>query len=33
MTGLFLSRWIFLAALALLGAALGGLALAERRKR
>ena len=33
MTGLFLSRWIFLAALALLGALLAGLALAERKQR
>jgi hypothetical protein len=33
MTGLFLARWIFLIALVLLGAAFGGLALLERRRR
>lgn len=32
-TGLFLARWIFLAALVLLGAGFGALALAERRRR
>lgn len=33
MTGLFLSRWIFLAALVLLGAAFAYFALSERRRR
>ena len=33
MTGLFLARWIFLAALVLLGAAFGFFSLAERRRR
>jgi hypothetical protein len=33
MTALFLARWIFLAALVLLGAAFGGFALSERRRR
>jgi hypothetical protein len=33
MTGLFLARWIFLAALVLLGAGFGGFALSERRRR
>lgn len=33
MTALFLARWIFLAALVLLGAAFGGIALSERRRR
>lgn len=33
MTGLFLARWLFLLALVLLGAAFGGLAWMERRRR
>lgn len=33
MTGLFLARWIFLLALALLAAGFGTVALSERRRR
>ena len=33
MTTLFLARWLFLAALVLLGAAFGYFALSERRRR
>ena len=33
MTALFFARWIFLAALVLLGVAFGGIALSERRRR
>ena len=33
MTGLFLARWIFLIALALLGAGFGYLAVSERSRR
>jgi hypothetical protein len=33
MTALFLARWIFLAALVLLGAGFAGFALSERRRR
>lgn len=33
MTGLFLARWIFLAALVLLGVGFGYFSLSERRRR
>ena len=33
MTGLFLARWLFLAALVLLGAGFGFFSLSERRRR
>jgi len=33
MSGLFLARWLFLAALALLAGGFGAFALSERRRR